>query len=184
MIWHDTGQQGSVTDMRIFLLCLPFLALAACASLSEDECRAGNWYGIGKEDGANGRQSSFVEQHSKACADFGIAPDRKAWARGRADGLPLYCTPRRAFEEGRRGKHLSPVCPASQLAELERANDKGLRLNRIELEIREIEGDIRDINSELARLPAGDPSRASLISERSFLRLELLTLRTERARFL
>lgn len=169
--------------MRLILL-FPLLFLTACATLSEDECRSGDWYAIGKSDGAKGRQMSFVDQHAKACADYGIAPDRRAWERGRADGLPLYCTPRRAFDEGRRGKHLSPVCPAAQLAELERANERGLRLNRIEQEIREIEGDIRDINAELARLPADDPSRSALISERSFLRLDLLTLRAERARFL
>ncbi|MEM9427005.1 MAG: DUF2799 domain-containing protein [Pseudomonadota bacterium] len=170
--------------MRYLLLSAPLLLLAACATLSEDQCRAGNWYAIGKNDGAEGRTMSFVEQHAEACAEYGIAPDRTTWAKGRADGLPLYCTPDNAFRVGRSGKHLSDVCPARDLAVLQRANERGLRLNRIELEIREIEGDIRDINAELARLPATDPSRGSLISERSFLRLDLLTLRAERARFL
>lgn len=173
-----------VRAMRYLVLCLAAIGLTACATLSENECRAGNWYAIGKNDGAQGRPVSFLAQHAKACIDYGITPDRAAWARGRADGVPLYCTPSNAFKEGRRGKHLSPVCPATDLSVLERANQRGLRLNRIELEIREIEGDIRDINSELARLSADDPSRGALISERSFLRLDLLTLRTERARLL
>ncbi|MDJ0637272.1 MAG: DUF2799 domain-containing protein [Paracoccaceae bacterium] len=170
--------------MTRLILFAPLLFLAACATLSESECRAGDWYAIGKKDGANGRQSSFLQQHAKACADYGIRPDQTAWEEGRRDGLPLYCTRRRAFEEGRRGKHLSPVCPSSQLAELTRANERGLRVNRIEQDIREIENDIRQINSELASLPADDPSRSSLISERSFLRLDLLTLRAERARMI
>ena len=168
---------------RLFLLA-PLLLLTSCATLSESECREGDWYAIGKQDGSNGRQSSFLQQHAKACSDYGIRPDRTAWEEGRQDGLPLYCTRRRAFEEGRRGKHLSPVCPPAQLAELTRANERGLRVNRIELEIREIENDIRRINAELASLPADDPSRSSLISERSFLRLDLLTLRAERARMI
>lgn len=170
--------------MRILLFLSCLLALSACATLSESECRSGNWDAIGRADGAEGRQEDFILQHAKACNEFGIRPNKTEWLRGRDEGLPLYCTPAKAFDEGRRGQLLSPVCPASELATLQRANQRGLRLNRIEQEIREINSEIRSINSELARLPADDPSRAGLISERSFLRLDLLTLRAERARFL
>lgn len=169
--------------MRYILLLAPLLLLAACATLSEDQCRAGNWYDIGLKDGANGRQASFLTQHAKACRDYGITPSAADWERGRQDGLPQYCTPSRAFDEGKRGKHLSPVCPANQLARLERANERGLAYNRITQEIGEIEREISAINAELARLEPGDPARGALASERSFLRLELLSLRTERARF-
>lgn len=170
--------------MRYALSLAALLFLSACATLSENECRAGDWYSIGRQDGADGRREDFILQHAKACNEFGVRPNKTEWLRGRAEGLKLYCTPAKAFEEGRRGKILSPVCPAASLATLQRANERGLRLNRIEQEIREIENEIRSINSELASLPADDPSRGSLISERSFLRLELLTLRTERARYL
>lgn len=170
--------------MRFLLLTLPMLFLASCATLSENECRSGDWEAIGREDGTDGRREDFILQHAKACNEFGIRPNKTEWMRGRAEGLKLYCTPAKAFSEGRRGKILSPVCPASSLATLQRANERGLRVNRIEQEIREIENEIRSINSELASLPADDPSRSSLISERSFLRLDLLTLRTERARYL
>ena len=170
--------------MRFLYVCLPLLlSLAACATLSEEECRAGNWYGIGKEDGAAGRSANFLGQHAKACQDFGIAPDRKAWSAGRRDGLEVYCTPSRAFQEGRRGRELSPVCPTSKVALLERENTRGLALHRVEREIKEVEREIRDINIALAGLEAGHPSRTALVSERSFLRLDLLTLRAERARY-
>ena len=68
-------------------------------------------------------------------------------------------------------------------AELQAANQTGLRVNRIEQEIREIENDIRAINAEIASLAADDPARGALVSERSFLRLDLLRLRSERARY-
>ena len=45
--------------MRYLFLMIPFLALAACASLSESECKGGDWYAIGVEDGANGRSLDF-----------------------------------------------------------------------------------------------------------------------------
>lgn len=170
--------------MRFLLFSASFLILAACATLSENECRAGDWRTIGQKDGANGRTEDFILQHAKACNEFGILPNKTEWLAGRAEGLPLYCTTSNAFREGRRGKHLSPVCPAAQRATLVSANERGLRVNRIEQEMREIENRIRRINSAIASLPPGDPGRSSLASERSFLRLELLTLRTERAQYL
>lgn len=170
--------------MKWTLILGACLLLPACATLDEDDCRQGDWFAIGRQDGVAGRKAGFLREHAKACADYGVKPDQSLWLKGRAAGLPQYCAPDRAFREGRRGKHLSPVCPIAQQDQLERANARGLRLNRIELEIRQIEGDIRAINAELSRLPADDPSRGSLASERSFLRLDLLTLRTERSRLL
>ncbi|MBT8408136.1 MAG: DUF2799 domain-containing protein, partial [Alphaproteobacteria bacterium] len=125
----------------------------------------------------------FILQHAKACRDYGIQPDVSAWRKGRADGLPLYCTPERAYREGARGRHLSPVCPPEGLARLERANARGLRYYRIGQEIAEIRREISHLNAEIASLPADGPSRAALISERSFLRLDLLSLQAERARY-
>jgi hypothetical protein len=170
--------------MRYLFLVIPLLALAACATLSEDECRGGDWYRIGTSDGAEGRRADFILQHAKACNKFGIRPNQTQWLRGREDGLPFYCTPAKAFDEGRRGQHLSPVCPADKLATLRRANERGLRLNRIEREIAEIEGRIRSLNAAASGLPPGDTARASIAAERSYLRLDLLHLRSERLRYL
>ena len=169
--------------MTRLLAFAPLMLLAACATLSEDQCEAGNWYEIGRSDGANGRKDDFILQHAKACNDYGIKPIASEWRKGRADGLPLYCTPERAYREGTGGKHLSPVCPAQDLARLERANQRGLTYNRIRQEMREIQNRISALNAEIAALPADDPARSGLISERSFLRLDLLTLRTELARY-
>ena len=164
----------------LFLLLAPFL-LAACATLSEDQCRAADWRAIGQSDGANGRKSDFIVQHAKACNKIGIAPVRADWEKGRQEGLKLYCRPRRAYEEGARGKRLSPVCPGDGLARLERANDRGLTWHRIGRDISEAQNEIGRINSALTRLAVDDPSRSALISDRSFLRLEIVTLRAERA---
>lgn len=170
--------------MRYFFTIAPLLLLAACATLSEDECRGGDWFAIGQEDGTEGRKLSFLQQHSEACGEFGVAPDRSAYLQGREAGLKFYCTPDSAFREGRRGSRLSAVCPAGDLARLQRANQRGLDVHRIEDEIDDIEREIRQINAEIAALPAGDPGRASLASERSFLRLDILRLRARRARLL
>jgi hypothetical protein len=169
--------------MRIVLALAPLLLLAACATLDEGECRQGDWFEIGKADGAAGRQADFILQHAKACNEYGIRPVRSEWERGRQEGLKLYCTPRRVYEDGKRGRIMPQVCPASMEAELRTANQRGLRVNRIEQEMQEIQNEINALNAEIASLPRDDPSRSALISERSFLRLDLLHLRAERARY-
>ena len=169
--------------MRYLILALISLLLfAACASLSEDECRAGNWREIGREDGMRGRTADFIQTHAKACADYGIRPDRQAWEDGRQDGLLAYCTPHNAYREGTKGHRLSPVCPAENLPRLLAANDRGLDLYDIEREIDDVEREMRDIRAALATLPPDDPARASLRSQLSFLNLKLLRLQSRRLR--
>ena len=122
-----------------YLVLLPLLALAACATLSEEQCRQGDWHAIGQADGANGRTPDYLAKHAKACADYGIAPDAALWEKGRRQDLPLYCRPARAWDEGADGRRLSPVCPPEGLAELQRANRDGLIYHRIGEDIAEAE---------------------------------------------
>ena len=163
--------------MKHALLILFVLLLSSCATLSEDQCEGGNWGGIGLRDGQEGRSAAFITEHAKAWADYGIAPDAVAWEAGRQAGLKAYCTPRNAWEEGARGIILKDVCVNAPA--LRDDNRKGLRYHRITREIASLEGDIRAINARLATLPAADPERAALISERSAIRLEIMSLRTD-----
>ena len=168
--------------MRYVMLCFGLLILAACATLDEGECRAGNWFEIGKRDGAKGRAADFIFQHAKACNGFGIAPEAGPWRRGRAEGLKFYCQPFEAYRNGTRGRRLAPVCEGDTSA-LQRANARGLRWHDIGREINSVEREIAAINTRLSSLAIDDPARTTLISQRSFLRLEILTLRAQRANY-
>lgn len=169
--------------MRYLFLLTAALFLSACATLNEDQCRAGNWFDIGVRDGSNGRSSDFIFEHAKACNEFGIAPRAAPWRKGRIEGLKQYCTVSNAYRIGQRGQHLNPVCTGDNLLRLERANDRGLRWHDIQRRIRDAEREISEINSELASLAVDDPRRSALISQRSFLRLDILTLRAQQARY-
>lgn len=165
----------------LILLLLP--VLAACATLSEDACHAGDWAAIGRADGAEGRTPAHIGKHAKACAEYGIRPDAAAWEAGRREGLRHYCTPFNAYAEGADGRRLSPVCPDADLALLADENHRGMAWYRLGHEIAGIESDIDRINARLAEMAADDPARASLAAERSFLRLDLLRARAERAHY-
>lgn len=124
--------------------------LAACASLTEDACRTGNWESIGYNDGVRGRAASYVSEHRDACGEYGIAPNTTEWLRGRVEGLKQYCTPDNAYSVGRRGSELNNVCPTTQVSELRFANFFGLRYYEINRQIDALENDVSGIELTLA----------------------------------
>ena len=87
------------------------LLLAGCATLSERECRDQDWYGIGADDGFDGALASTIEDHRKACTEYGIEPDAEQYEVGRRDGLKQYCTVTRGFDIGRKGMMYGGGCP-------------------------------------------------------------------------
>lgn len=93
------------------------LLLGSCATMSEDQCLAGDWGGQGYRDGAEGLSMSRLEDHAKACAKHGVIPDETPYRSARDDGLRLYCTRERGFEEGREGDAYHQVCPVELEAE-------------------------------------------------------------------
>ncbi len=100
--------------MRSFPL-IPVLAggllLASCATISEEACLRGDWASIGFKDGEAGYPQSRLDDHAKACAKSGVAPDPAPYFAARDQGLKLYCTPERGFHEGRLGHAYAGVCP-------------------------------------------------------------------------
>jgi hypothetical protein len=99
-----------LAPLRTYVV-LAALALGGCATLSERDCRQGNWSDIGFEDGRQGHAENRFSGHVKACAKYGITPDRPAYFSARDEGLHQYCTPENGFEVGRAGGAYEGVCP-------------------------------------------------------------------------
>ena len=87
------------------------LALGSCATMSEDQCLAGDWGRQGYADGRSGQALSRLEAHTEACAKYGVVPDARSYYSAREDGLREYCTPARGFQVGREGSSYADVCP-------------------------------------------------------------------------
>ncbi|MFU8822501.1 MAG: DUF2799 domain-containing protein [Gammaproteobacteria bacterium] len=60
-------------------IALALIALAGCASISEDECRAIDWRTVGYEDGATGQGVERLSSRRQACARHGVVPDLDAY---------------------------------------------------------------------------------------------------------
>ncbi|MDP3801320.1 DUF2799 domain-containing protein [Brevundimonas sp.] len=88
------------------------LGLGSCATMSAEQCLAGDWSGQGYSDGASGLTMSRLDEHAEACAKHGVTPDRTAYVAGRDQGLVRYCTPANGFRSGRTGSGYGGVCPS------------------------------------------------------------------------
>ena len=88
------------------------LVLAACATLNEAQCQTENWRDLGQRSGQEGRASSYVVEHEKACAGYGLPVDSAVWRFGWEIGIRQYCRPQSGLKVGREGKIYAQSCPA------------------------------------------------------------------------
>jgi hypothetical protein len=102
--------------MRIVLSALALtgaaLALGSCATMSAEQCLAGDWSGQGYADGTAGYSMSRLGEHAQACAEHGVVPDDAAYRAGWNQGILQYCTPANGFRTGRQGGGYAGVCPS------------------------------------------------------------------------
>ena len=102
-----------LAPLRLFF-GVTVLALGGCATLSESDCRQGNWSDIGYQDGLQGHAENRFAGHVQACAKYGVAPDQAAYFSARDEGLQQYCEPRHGFELGSAGAAYENVCPRTK----------------------------------------------------------------------
>lgn len=107
-----TSSRSFETWIRI-ALAASLLAAAGCAStLSESQCRAGDWQTIGYRDGANGYASTRLLEHQDACVKRGVLPNRELYMAGWREGVVAFCTPENGFSQGEHGAGYGRICPA------------------------------------------------------------------------
>lgn len=102
--------------MRIVLIVAAgaaMTALGSCATMSQDQCLAGDWVGQGRADGAAGYGQGRLSDHAQACARHGVTPDSSAYYRGHQQGVRQYCVPGRGFRVAvSGGGYANGFCPA------------------------------------------------------------------------
>ena len=137
---------------RILAVAGLILTLAGCASLSEDDCKIGDWQGIGVVDGKAGYTSDKLNQHAKACSKYNVTPDVAAYMRGRTLGLQSYCTPSSGFEQGRKGRFYRGVCPVKIEERFKLGYALGREVYSAEGAADEARSDLRSIQKRISKL--------------------------------
>ncbi len=153
-------------------IVLSFLFVAACASLTKDECRQANWFEIGQNDGAQGRTLAIFEYHVKSCQKANIVPDRSEYEDGRNFGLARYCTPLSGFKAGRYSQTYQNVCPPETQGEFIRGYELGGQFGQVEKQLFEVNQDIDDIEGSLRKDKVKPEQKQSLYKQIDRLRDE------------
>lgn len=177
--------------MRLLLLAAAggaALALASCVTMTKDQCLAGAWGEVGYRDGSEGYPMSVLEDHVKACAEYGVAPDMVAYRSARADGLNGYCRWERAFQEGRDGDDYHGVCtpaqeeeflPAYRDGQLVYAADQALANARSSLE--SLDTRLEELDDKITAKQAEARADGLTDEQRDVIRNRIQEIRRERA---
>ena len=117
--------------MYRLLLTSAAALLAGCAAkptVTENQCRAGDWQTIGYRDGANGVASTRLLAHQEACGEFGIVPERSGYLAGWREGVLTYCTADSGFRLGMRGGAFNSICSGELREPFATAHADGLEI--------------------------------------------------------
>ena len=122
-------------SVKRLLITAAVLTLSGCATLSEEECRVGDWRTIGFEDGSVGKDVRDIGEHRKACADYGITVDLDAHRQGHEEGMVVFCQPASGFEAGASGQVFTDNCPEELRNEFYAAFEDGNRVFKLRREL-------------------------------------------------
>jgi hypothetical protein len=148
------------------LALLAAATLAGCASMSKSECLSANWEDVGIRDGAAGRPEEYLIEHSKACAEVSVTPDRSAWLKGRERGLERFCVPYRAYQIGENGGGFDAgVCGGFEVERLQNAYEQGREVNRLAGEVNTLDSRVRDLHAQLEKKDLEQKERERLAYE-------------------
>ncbi len=143
---------------------LMLATLSGCASISKSECLSANWEDVGVRDGANGRGEEYLIQHSKACAEVNVTPDRESWLKGRDRGLERFCVPQRAYQVGEYGGNFDiGICRGFDEDRLAHAFERGRDVHRIAEDINSLNNEIQSLRNQLERKDLEQKERERLI---------------------
>jgi hypothetical protein len=85
--------------------------LAACSTMSAEECQLAQWRDVGQRDGLRGEPLSLLSERNEDCAKVGVVMDHHAYQQGRALGLSNFCRIENAVPLGLSGAAYAGVCP-------------------------------------------------------------------------
>ncbi len=146
--------------MRLDLLVLAAaLALSSCATLNESECRTADWYQLGIRDGTDGYPRTRLDEHRKACSEFGMSANDSEWQEGYETGLLNYCTVDNGYKVGRGGGYYSRVCPAQSEADFVSAYELGKETYDVEREIADLDRRVEALQDRLVSDKVDDAAR-------------------------
>jgi len=158
-------------SMKYLNYALIMFSIMACSSLDKKDCSHLDWQKQGFEDGTEGRRRTYYLQHSTYCLQ---APDRKAYFKGRTEGLHLFCTKKSGFNEGLTGALYLGQCDDVEKERFLKGYKIGKGIYDQKEDISDISQKIKDKESEISYESQDEDERDLFRSELKALKKELI----------
>ncbi len=153
---------------------LPFvLLIQGCASMSEAECQAANWTIRGEDDALQGHPHELINEHTKACAEYGITPDLEAYRAGWEQGIKEYCTSIHGWEVGIAGDFYENSCPPALQSDFLAAYRAGKGVFDQRAVVADFDARLDEVNLELDEGGLDEERKAKLKKQRKKLKKKL-----------
>ncbi len=133
--------------LRRMLMVILLSQLAACSSISKDECLQGDWYSLGVNDGKAGELSGKFREYQKDCADHGVMPDFKTYQQGHSQGLVFFCDFQHGEAWGRAGKDYNTACTGKLEPSFRQGFQQGQRWYKAKKVVDDIAAAIADLQN-------------------------------------
>jgi len=160
------------------------LLLPACATISEEECQAGNWADLGYRDGVNGKARDRIADYVQTCGEYGAGVDRPAYLSSYEEGLTHYCTYDKGFARGQNGSSYNTVCEGPMAVDFRAGYDEGYfeyelrqQYQQFESNIIDFEDELQDVKDRLADPEITAEEKKRLKKKKKRIRRELEELR-------
>ncbi|MEM9256650.1 MAG: DUF2799 domain-containing protein [Pseudomonadota bacterium] len=141
--------------------------------MSEAECNNADWALRGEDDGRLGYRRDRVNEHSKACAEFGVKPDLQAYSDGWAKGIRTFCTPAKGWQTGKEGSSYQNSCPPELETPFYEAYDLGAKIFAQQATVTSLEVALDEINADLNELLGDSEEKKKLKKKRKQLKRDL-----------
>ena len=174
-------------SLFVFIVAATMVACGSNPSVTEFQCRAGDWETVGYRDGSAGMRSTQLLSHQEACGQYGIVPHREQYLTGWNAGVAEYCTAANGFSLGERGGRLNAVCQGELEYPFAAAFAEGRALylarravDRAERQLDSHHNRLQQIKRELVELTTAQLDPALTTDERVHLIADMTALHDER----
>lgn len=147
--------------------------------MNKDECLSADWYLIGYEDGAAGRNPQQIGDYRKDCAEYSVTPDLTRYQQGHNEGSQKYCTARNGFEVGRQGQNYQGNCPANLEQTFLRGHRDGKDLHALQNAAKQAANEFEQQQRQLAQLTDLLESKKEQLIADGYTRDERAAIRQE-----
>ncbi len=185
---------SNISKLVMYVVLGAGLLLPGCASISEEECQAGNWADLGYRDGVNGKARDRLADYVQTCGEYGAelaaGVDRSAYLSSYEEGLTHYCTYDKGYERGHNGNSYNTVCEGAMAVDFRAGYDEGYveyelrqKYQRYETDIGDAEEQLKDVKDRLSDPDITADEEKRLLKKKKRLRRELEDLRWEFSSF-